>query len=64
MGLGKGHSRDGNPWRKHNLLGGGMVELWVLPHPTRPPMRWAIRDPHLSPSGKMGSKSELQSGSQ
>lgn len=23
MGVGKGHSRDGNPWRKHNLLDGG-----------------------------------------
>lgn len=36
-GVGKGHSGDGNSWRKHNLLGGGMVGVWVLPHPASPP---------------------------
>lgn len=34
MGVGKRHSGDGSPWRKHSLLGVGHAEVLVPPHPT------------------------------
>lgn len=53
MGLGKGHSRDGNPWRKHNLLGGGMGALGA-PTPYQTPHEMGHQGPTSKPKWQDG----------